>query len=173
MFFCDLKHDYTFSWKNILELIGCFYNIFFIKIESLFKYFAVLKFDEAVWNLHIYPSIHCLITSRIVIIQFLQLYHKMSLIKVVWYVLKVKNIHCWSSLDPWGPWGKDISSYIHNFIWQGRVKLRILKLASGFHHTPFWSQVVVCIGTPRIYPLVMFYSKLVCNWFFNICSVHT
>ena len=91
----------------------------------------------------------------------------MSPIKVVWYVLKVENIHCWSSLDPWGPWGKAISSYIHNFILQGRVKLRILKLASVFHHIPLWSQVVVRVGTPRIYPLLMFYSKLVCNWVFQ------
>ena len=39
--------------------------------------------------------------------QFLQSYHKMSLIKVAWYVLRVKNIHSWSPSDLWSSWGQD------------------------------------------------------------------
>ena len=35
--------------------------------------------------------------------QFLQLYHKMSLIKVAWYVIRVKNMHFGSTSDPWDP----------------------------------------------------------------------
>ena len=35
--------------------------------------------------------------------QFLQAYDKVSLIKVGWYVLRVKNIHSWSPPDPFGP----------------------------------------------------------------------
>ena len=35
--------------------------------------------------------------------QFLQSYDKVSLIKVGWYVLRVKNIHSWSPPDPFGP----------------------------------------------------------------------
>ena len=33
-------------------------------------------------------------------LQFLQSEHKMSLIKVAWYVLRVKNMHSWSPPDP-------------------------------------------------------------------------
>ena len=32
--------------------------------------------------------------------QFLLSYHKVSLIKVAWYVLRVKNMHSWSPPDP-------------------------------------------------------------------------
>ena len=35
--------------------------------------------------------------------QFLQSYHKVSLIKVAWYVLRVKNMHSWSNLYSLGP----------------------------------------------------------------------
>ena len=35
-------------------------------------------------------------------LQFLQQYDKMSLIKVVWYVLRVKNMHAGSPSDPSG-----------------------------------------------------------------------
>ena len=35
--------------------------------------------------------------------QFLQVYEKVSLIKVAWYVFRVKNIHSWSPPDPMGP----------------------------------------------------------------------
>ena len=58
----------------------------------------------------------------------------MSLIKVVWYVLRVKNIHSWSPPDPLGPLDKDKASYIHYKIRREEAKLRILKLASVFHH---------------------------------------
>ena len=79
------------------------------------------------------------VTSRHVTLssfQFLQAYDKVSLIKVGWYVLKVKNIHSWSPPDPLGPWDKEKASYIHYDIKREEAKLRILKLASVFHHLP-------------------------------------
>ena len=45
--------------------------------------------------------------------QFLQSYYKVSLIKVAWYVLRVKNMHSWAPPDPWGPWDEEKPSYIH------------------------------------------------------------
>ena len=36
------------------------------------------------------------------IFKFLQSYDKVSLIKVAWYVFRVKNIHSWSPPDPLG-----------------------------------------------------------------------
>ena len=44
--------------------------------------------------------------------KFLQLYHKMSIIKVAWYNLRVKNMQSWSHLDPKSPWGEKKLSYV-------------------------------------------------------------
>ena len=35
--------------------------------------------------------------------KFLQSCHKVSLIKVAWFMLRVKNMNSWSPSDPWGP----------------------------------------------------------------------
>ena len=66
--------------------------------------------------------------------QFLQAYDKVSLIKVGWYVLRVKNIHSWSPPDPLGPRDKEKVKYIHFNIRREEAKLCILKLATVFHH---------------------------------------
>ena len=58
----------------------------------------------------------------------------MSVLKVAWYVLRVKNMHSWSPPDPWGPRDEEKPSYIHYKIRREEAKLRILKLASVFHH---------------------------------------
>ena len=58
--------------------------------------------------------------------QFLQAYDKVSLIKVGLYVLRVKNIHYWSPLDPLGPCNKEKASYIHYNIRREEAKLHIL-----------------------------------------------
>ena len=70
------------------------------------------------------------------IFKFLQSYYKVSLMKVAWYVLRVKNIHSWVPPDPWGPWDEEKLSYIHYDISREEAKLLILKLASVFHHLP-------------------------------------
>ena len=70
------------------------------------------------------------------IFKFLQPYHKVSLTKVAWYVLRVKNMHSWAPPDPWGPWDEEKLSYIHYNIRREEAKQRILKLASVFHHLP-------------------------------------
>ena len=59
---------------------------------------------------------------------------QMSVIKVTWYVFRVKNIHSWAPPDPWGPWDEEELSYIHYDIRREEAKQGILKLASMFHH---------------------------------------
>ena len=70
------------------------------------------------------------------IFKFLLSYQKVSLIKVAWYVLKVKNMHSWAPPDPWGPWDEEKSSYTHYNIRREEAKLLVLKLASVFYHLP-------------------------------------
>ena len=41
-----------------------------------------------------------------------------------------------SPSDPKGSWGKEKLSHMHYVIWQGKAKVRILKLSSVFHHLP-------------------------------------
>ena len=60
----------------------------------------------------------------------------MSIIKVPWYVLRVKNMHFGSPLDSWDPCGKAKPSYVQYIIGQGEAELRILELTSVFHHLP-------------------------------------
>ena len=60
----------------------------------------------------------------------------MSLVKVPWYVLRVKNMHFGSPSDSWYPCGRARPSYIHYIIRRGEAKLRILELSSVFHHLP-------------------------------------
>ena len=79
----------------------------------------------------------------------------MSLIKVDWYVLRVKNIHSWSPPDPLGPRDKEKARYVHFDIRREEAKLRILKLASVFHHLPSVGPKQLCavsVSTPRMYP---------------------
>ena len=68
------------------------------------------------------------------IFKFLQSYYKVSLTKVAWYVLRVKNMHSWAPPDPLGPWDEEKLSYIHYDIRREEAKRRILKLASVFYH---------------------------------------
>ena len=68
----------------------------------------------------------------------------MSLIKVGWYVLRVKNIHSWSPPDPLGPRDKEKARYVHFDIRREEAKLLILKLASVFHHLPSFGPKQLC-----------------------------
>ena len=69
----------------------------------------------------------------------------MSLIKVPWYVLRVKTMHFWSPSDSWDPpWSKAKPSYVHYIIRQGEAKLHILELTSVFHHLPSVSPKQLC-----------------------------
>ena len=79
------------------------------------------------------------------IFKFLLSYQKVSLIKVAWYVLKVKNMHSWAPPDPWGPWDEEKPSYIHYNIRREEAKQRILKLASVFHHIPSVGPKQLCV----------------------------
>ena len=65
-------------------------------------------------NLNNYFNRHVCLSIRTVLsvyasenqLQFLQLHHEMSVIKVSWYVQRVKNKHSRSPSDPLGPGGK-------------------------------------------------------------------
>ena len=99
------------------------------------------------FNLHVCPSIPRRCRHRhvpLLIFQFLLSYYKVSLIKAAWYVLRLKNIHSWSSQDPLGPWDEKKPSYILYDIRREEAKLRILKLASVFHHLPSVSPKQLC-----------------------------
>ena len=67
------------------------------------------------FNFHVFLSIQSSIRPCVCQNQlyFLHLHNKMLQIKVAWYVLRVKNIHSGSSLDPWVPLGKMKLSYLH------------------------------------------------------------
>ena len=60
----------------------------------------------------------------------------MPLIKVPWFVLRVKNMHFESPSDSWDPCGKAKPSHVQYIIKQGEAKLGILEITSVFHHFP-------------------------------------
>ena len=65
--------------------------------------------------------------------EFLQSYHKMSLTKVSWNVLRVRNMHFGSPSDSLGSRGKVKPNYVYYMITQ---KLCISNLMSVFLHLP-------------------------------------
>ena len=96
----SLKQKNTMAGKVIKRLICItFWNFMFVHPYSVGIY-GILS--------------HC---------QFLQLCHKISLIKVAFYVIKVKNIHSWSLSEPWDPWGEVNLSSIHYVIRWGEAEL--------------------------------------------------
>ena len=88
------------------------------------------------FNLHVCPSIWHQRHVPLLSFQFLQWYHIRSLVKVAWYVLRVKNMHSWSPSHPWGPLDEMKLSYIHYNIRGVVIKLHTLKIASVIHHLP-------------------------------------
>ena len=60
----------------------------------------------------------------------------MSLIKVLWYVLRVKTLHFRSPSDSWNQCGKAKLSYVQYIIRRGEAELRLLELTLVFHHLP-------------------------------------
>ena len=60
----------------------------------------------------------------------------MSLIKVLWYVLRVKTLDFGSPSDSWNQCGKDKPSCVQYIIRQSEAKLRIFELTLVFHHLP-------------------------------------
>ena len=103
--------------------------------------------------------------------QFLQAYHKMSIIKVAWYVLRVKNMHPGSPSDPSGTAAAEakprcVYSILKPHGQSSRYQVRLLlpKQSQGAY-TQFEnhmvrvssppqsrSKAVVCVSTPRMYP---------------------
>ena len=72
-------------------------------------------------------------------------HHKMSLIEVPWYVLRVKNTHFRSPSDSWDPCSKAKTSNLQYIIMPGEAELRILELTSVFHHLPSVLALLGCI----------------------------
>ena len=75
---------------------------------------VLVKLFAASINLHNYFNLYVCLSLRrrrrwrrrhvpLSSLQLLLAYDKVSLIKVGWYVLRVKNIHSWSPPDPLGP----------------------------------------------------------------------
>ena len=79
-------------------------------------------------------------------LQFLQAYDKVSLIKFVWYVLRVKNIYSWSPPDPFvHETRRRQVTYIMTLGKRKLSYLHILKLASVFHHLPSVGPKQLCV----------------------------
>ena len=68
----------------------------------------------------------------------------MSLIKVPWYVLGVKNMHFGSPSDSWDSCGKAKQRYVKYILRQGKAELHILELTSMFHHLPSVCPELLC-----------------------------
>ena len=63
-----------------------------------------------------------------------QVISQKALLKVRWYVLRVKNMHFWSPSDSCDQCGKAEPSYVQYIIRPGEAKLRILERTIVFHH---------------------------------------
>ena len=59
-----------------------------------------------------------------------------KVIKVAWFVLRVKNLHSESTSDLQGPLGKAKLSYVHCIFRQGEAELCTSKLTLMFHCIP-------------------------------------
>ena len=64
----------------------------------------------------------------------MQSYQKMSLIKVTWYVLRVKNMHFESSLKLWDSWVAEKTNYRTRDITGRRYCSKIVSWASKLSH---------------------------------------
>ena len=66
-------------------------------LNDYFRLHVCLSFRTSVR-----PSVRPYVRHTFIFFDFLQLFHKMSLIKVAWHVLRMKNMHPGSSSDPSG-----------------------------------------------------------------------
>ena len=66
-------------------------------LNNYFRLHVCLSFRTSV-RTYVRPSIR----HTFIFLEFLQLFHKMSQIKVAWHVLRMKNMHPGSSSDPSG-----------------------------------------------------------------------
>ena len=78
----------------------------------------------------------------------------MSLIKVLWYVLRVKTLDFGSPSDSWNRCGEAKSSYVQYINRLGEAKLCILDLTLMFHHLPSVGPKQLCalahLGSTRV-----------------------
>ena len=81
-------------------------------------------------------SVWSFVSPFLFTLYYFKSYHKLSVIKVYWYLHRVKNMHFMLPSDFQGPWGKAKLSYVHGIIRQGETKLHVSKLTSVFHHLP-------------------------------------
>ena len=109
---------------------------FLIKFMSFSSFMKWLHLHNY-FNLHVCPSFRRRWRRRRRRPTFdFQIPAVISVKKVAWYVLKVKNMHSWAPPDQWGPWDEEKLSYIHYNIRREEAKQCIIKVASVFHHLP-------------------------------------
>ena len=80
----------------------------------------------------------------------------MLLIKVAWYVLRVKFMHFGSPLDPQvfeARQGKAKLSYIYEDVMRGEAKLCLSMLTPVFHHLPRIGPKQLCVSSQLGYVL--------------------
>ena len=127
----SLQRDYKGIW--IYKV--CIYLLSLKPDSSLLK--KILNLQNY-FNFHVCLSLRrhpaccrpslCWVFPSCPTLQFLQSHHKMSLIKVACYVLRVKNLQV--------PRSKANLSYVHYIIRQVEAQLHILKLTTVFHCLP-------------------------------------
>ena len=84
--------------------------------------------------------------------------HNMLLIKVFWYVLRVKNMHSESPSDPLGSMRKAEIHALRYFLRQSRSAF--IKLTSMFHHLPNVDPKHFCVLAPtnRVLPSLHYFN---------------
>ena len=142
---------------NSIQFLGSF----LIPYYPICNFFHLNNYFDFHVCLSVRPSVRpCVSENQL---HFLQSYDKMSLIKVAWCVFRVKNMHPGSTSHPsWTAPAEvrilDFQTTLSEFQAQsqtaaarGEAKLRIYNLKKT-SPTQSWSQAVVCVSTPRIYP---------------------
>ena len=99
--------------QNCKYILTTYFSLLLLEIGSCFEFylfFCLLLFlsDLSKYlNVSTSTSIYLSICFRFRVsednLQLLQGYHTMLLRKVVWFSLKMKNMHFWSSSNPLGP----------------------------------------------------------------------
>ena len=77
------------------------YRLIVVYLNNYFRLHVCLSFRTSV-RPYLRMSVRSYVRHTFIFFDFLQLFHKMSLIKVAWHVLRVKNMHLGSPSDPSG-----------------------------------------------------------------------
>ena len=103
------------------------------------------------FGLQVCLSFHAWVCTQVKLSDF-KSHHKMLLIKVPQYVLRVKNMHFGSPSDSRNPYSKAKLSFVYYIIMQGEAKLHVLEFNSVFHHLPSVVPKQLCPLANRLLP---------------------